>query len=606
MDRGGPTIVAEPAPGRKEVCTNRQDRHAFPCIFSHLPQLSGACENARNRPAGTYTCPSPSADRSSGLAPSPSLIDRIESIPRRELYFFALYRLLVASLLCALVFSPLSMMVGQAHHVGLAQWVSTSYLLISAGLLFWGRNERWLQTIVFWSVLADIVAAVLLSHALPGSSAGISMSLLFNIAAAGLLLPLSRAMLVALLASGASVLEFGWTYLENVDNSRTLAELAMFVTSYLSLAFICYQIGNRTRRTQQLADQRGAEVANLFEVNELIIRRMRTGVLVVDIDGRITLANEAATALLGDLEGTLATERVTLASASPELARRLQRWRGGWQEEEVALQLAPEQAEVLPRFARLLADSDMTLVFLDDTSVVSKRAESLTLSTLGRFSASLAHEIRNPLAAINYATQLLEESNDLGDADRRLLQIIHQQCQRTNGIVESVLALARRERANPENLDLVTFVRRFVLEYRQSLSLETDSLEAVIREPSVPALMDSRHLHQVLTALVHNALKYGRMAEEPARVRIRVASGERHAVIDVMDRGPGIPDAIAAQLFRPFYTTSEHGTGLGLYIARELCRANQAQLDYVSVPAGGACFRLTLSVPKAAFNRDLG
>jgi two-component system sensor histidine kinase PilS (NtrC family) len=96
------------------------------------------------------------------------------------------------------------------------------------------------------------------------------------------------------------------------------------------------------------------------------------------------------------------------------------------------------------------------------------------------------------------------------------------------------------------------------------------------------------------------------MAEEPARVRIRVASGERHAVIDVMDRGPGIPDAIAAQLFRPFYTTSEHGTGLGLYIARELCRANQAQLDYVSVPAGGACFRLTLSVPKAAFNRDLG
>ena len=540
------------------------------------------------------------------MAPSPSLIDRIESIPRRELYFFALYRLLVASLLCALVFSPLSIMVGEPHHVRLAQWVSVSYLLVSTVLLFWGRNERWLQLIVFWSVMLDIVAAVLISHALPGAGAGISMSLLFNIAAAGLLLPLSRAMLVALLASCATVLEFIWTYMERADNNRTLAELAMFVTSYLALAFICYQIGNRTRRTQQLADQRGAEVANLFEVNELIIRRMRTGVLVVDVDGRITLANEAATALLGDLDGTLANERVTLASASPELSRRLQRWRGGWQEEEVALQLAPEQSEVQPRFARLLADSDMTLIFLDDTSVVSKRAESLTLSTLGRFSASLAHEIRNPLAAINYATQLLEESNDLGDADRRLLQIIHQQCQRTNGIVESVLALARRERANPENLDLVPFIRRFVLEYRQTLSLETDSLEAVLREPSVPALMDSRHLHQVLTALVHNALKYGRVADEPARVRIRVASGERHAVIDVMDRGPGIPDAIVTQLFRPFYTTSEHGTGLGLYIARELCRANQAQLDYVSVPAGGACFRLTLSVPKAAFNRGLG
>ena len=537
------------------------------------------------------------------MAPSTSLIDRIESIPRRELYFFALYRVLIATLLAALVFSPLTPFAGEAHQLRLAETVTILYLLVALALLAWGRNERWLQPIVFGSLLVDITAATLLSHALPGASAGISMSLLFNIAAAALLLPLSRAMLLALLAAAASVTEYVWQAFEGSDNPRTLAELAMFVTSYLALAFIAYQIGSRTRRTQQLADQRGAEVANLFEVNELIIRRMRTGVLVVDTSGQITLANEAATALLGDMEGALATERVALSIASPELARRLQRWRNGWHEDEQPLQLAPEQAEVLPRFARLLADSDMSLIFLDDTTVVSRRAESLTLSTLGRFSASLAHEIRNPLAAINYATQLLEESEDIGEADRRLLQIIHQQCQRTNGIVESVLALARRERANPENLDLAAFVRRFVIEYRQTLSLENDSLEAVIREPSVIAMIDPRHLHQVLTALVHNALKYGRIADEAARIRIRVASAERNAVIDIMDRGPGIPDAIASQLFRPFYTTSEHGTGLGLYIARELCRANQAQLDYVSIPAGGACFRLTLSIPKTAFTR---
>jgi len=535
------------------------------------------------------------------LGPSTSLLDRIESIPRRELYFFALYRVLIATLLAALVFSPLTPFAGEAHRPLLAKAVAVGYLLVSLALLLWGRNERWLQSIVFGSVLIDIVAATLLSHALPGASAGISMSLLFNIAAAALLLPLARAMMLALLASIASVAEYIWQAFEGSDNLRTLAELAMFVTSYLALAFISYQIGSRTRRTQQLADRRSAEVANLFEVNELIIRRMRTGVLVVDAAGQITLVNEAASALLGDSEDDTGAEPQSLANASPELSRRLQRWRSGWQEEEQPLQLIPDQPEVLPRFARLLADSDLTLVFLDDTSVVSKRAESLTLSTLGRFSASLAHEIRNPLAAINYATQLLEESDHIGDADRRLLQIIHQQCQRTNGIVESVLAMARRERANPENLDLAAFVRRFVLEYKQTLSQDTDSLEVIIREPSVPALMDSRHLHQVLTALVHNALKYGRVAEEPARVRIRVASGERNAVIDVMDRGPGIPDAIAAQLFRPFYTTSEHGTGLGLYIARELCRANQAQLDYVSVPGGGACFRLTLSTPKTAF-----
>lgn len=534
------------------------------------------------------------------MSPSSSLIDRIESIPRRELYFFALYRILVASLIAALVFSPLSMLVGEPHHPRLAQLVSVIYLLVSLGLLVWGRNERWLQTIVLCSVMVDTVAAMLLTHALPGASAGISMSLLFNIAAAAMLLPLSRGMLVALGASAATVLEFVWRELEDGSNARTLAELAMFITSYLALAWISYQIGNRARRNQQLAEQRGAEVANLFEINELIIRRMRTGVLVIDGHGHITVANEAATALLGDGGGTLDDGEHRLSLRAPELAKRLQRWRNGWREEELPLQLAPDQAEVQPRFARLLADSELSLVFLDDTTVVSRRAESLTLSTLGRFSASLAHEIRNPLAAINYATQLLEESPDIGEADRRLLQIIHHQCQRTNGIVESVLGLARRERANPENLDLASFVRRFVLEYRQTLSIETDSLEVIIREASVMALMDPRHLHQVLTSLVHNALKYGRLAEEPARVRIRVASAERHALIDVMDRGPGIPDAVAAQLFRPFYTTSEHGTGLGLYIARELCRANQAQLDYISVPAGGACFRITLTAPAQA------
>jgi two-component system, NtrC family, sensor histidine kinase PilS len=529
------------------------------------------------------------------VSPSTSLIGRIESIPRRELYFFALYRVLVAGLIAALVFSPLSMLVGAPRYPLLAGSVAVGYLVLSGLLLAWGRNERWLTAIVSGSVAADIVAATLAAHALPSASAGIATMLLFNIAAAAMLLRLRYGFGIALLASVATCFEYLWNQLDGGSQSRTLAEVAMFVTSYLALAFICNQIGQRARTSQALAEQRGAEVANLYEVNELIIRRMRTGVLVVDRHNRITLANEAASLLIGDGDGD--ASRLELASAAPELARRLQRWRNGWTQDEATLQLAPDQPEVQPRFARLLADSDLTLVFLDDATVVSRRAESLTLSAMGRFSASLAHEIRNPLAAINYASQLLEESPDIGEADRRLLQIIHQQCQRTNGIVESVLSLARRERATPENTDLVAFARRFVVEYRQTMSLETDSLEAIAGQSSVQGMVDPKHLHQVLTALVHNAFKYGRLMDEPARVRLRVAVQDRNAVVDVMDRGPGIPEAVAAQLFRPFFTTSEHGTGLGLYIARELCRANQAQLDYVAIPGGGACFRVVLPGP---------
>ncbi|MCW0452890.1 sensor histidine kinase [Xanthomonas sacchari] len=530
---------------------------------------------------------------------SASLIDRIESIPRRELYFFALYRVLVAGLIAALVFSPLSVLVGEPRYPQLAATLSTAYLAVALALLMWGRNEAHLAPIVGFSALADIVAATLAAHALPAASAGIAMMLLFNVAAAAMLLRLRGGIAIALTASAAMLAEYVWSVLDGADNTRSLAELAMFATSYLAVAHICNRIGQRARTSQHLAERRGAEVANLYEINELIIRRMRTGVLVVDAQNRVTLANEAASALLGDTDGNSGSGRLDLASAAPELARRLQRWRNGWNQDESPLQLSPDQPEVQPRFARLLAEGDLTLVFLDDATVVSRRAESLTLSALGRFSASLAHEIRNPLAAINYASQLLEESPAIGDADRRLLQIIHQQCQRTNGIVESVLGLARRERSNPENLDLGAFVRRFVLEYRQTLSIETDSLEAILAPQPVHALVDPKHLHQVLSALVHNALKYGRVMEEPARVRLRVALQERNAIVDVMDRGPGIPEAVAAQLFRPFFTTSEHGTGLGLYIARELCRANQARLEYVPVPAGGACFRVALPGPHA-------
>jgi two-component system, NtrC family, sensor histidine kinase PilS len=318
-------------------------------------------------------------------------------------------------------------------------------------------------------------------------------------------------------------------------------------------------------------------------------------VIVADGDGHLRLANEAALLLLGE---TGDGER-NLLLAAPELARRLRKWQEDGLNDDSPLRLGPDQAEVLPRFARLLANSDAALVFLDDTSLVSRRAESMTLATLGRFSASLAHEIRNPLAAISYATQLLEESTDISAGDRRMLEIIHQQCQRTNGIVESVLGIARRERASAEHVELVGWVRRFVDDYRQILPPETDVVQVSHAAPLVPAMVDPRHLQQVLTVLLQNALNYGRMPGQPARVTLNVHVVGDKAAVDVIDRGPGIPDGALARLFRPFFTTSEHGTGLGLYIARELCLANQATLDYVSLPAGGSCFRVLLPGPHA-------
>jgi len=531
--------------------------------------------------------------RAQSANPAPPL--SADDALRRELYFFSLYRILEAALLALMLFSPVGDLVGIADPSRLGRVTTVFYLAASVLLLGWARRQRALRAQVMVGTSIDIVVATLAIHALPLAGPGIALMLLFNVGAAALLLPLRYGLGGAAVAASAMIGEMIWTSLRNGGSASPLAERIMFSVSFLAIAMLTYLLGRQMRASQALAERRGVELADLAEINELIIRRMRNGVVVVDGEGGLRLANEAALLLLGEAgEG----ER-NIAVAAPELARRLQKWRQDGLNDDAPLRLGSEQAEVLPRFARLLANSEAALVFLDDTSMVSRRAESMTLATLGRFSASLAHEIRNPLAAISYATQLLEESRDIVDGDRRLLEIVGQQCARTNGIVESVLGIARRERANAEHVDLVGWVRRFIDDYQQMLPPESGTVQATHKLGSVPALFDPKHLQQVCTVLLQNALHYGRLPGEPARVTLVVHHQGGKPAIDVVDRGPGIPEALRPRLFRPFYTTSEHGTGLGLYIARELCVANEASLDYVAVPGGGSCFRVLLPAPHA-------
>ena len=157
---------------------------------------------------------------------------------------------------------------------------------------------------------------------------------------------------------------------------------------------------------------------------------------------------------------------------------------------------------------------------------------------------------------------------------------------------------ARRERASAEHLDLAAFARRFVEDHRQMLPPESGRIE-VAGNPQLPALVDPRHLQQVLTVLVQNALAHGRHPGDPADILVDVHLHAGRPTVDVHDKGPGIPVDARDKLFRPFYTTSEHGTGLGLYIAHELCRANEATLEYVDLADGSSCFRIVLPDPRA-------
>jgi two-component system sensor histidine kinase PilS (NtrC family) len=515
-------------------------------------------------------------------------------IVRRELYFTNLYRVLQASTYIGLAFSPWLGDLVQPQLPSLARWVSVVYVVLAVVMLLNTRRALpHLRAQLPLMVGIDVIAAMLMITAIPDAHTGIAGLLIVNLSAAAALLSLRAAFMLSGAASAALMLLGVFDVFTQNSPVRLLLEALLFAFTYIAAAWLNHTLGRQMRASEALAERRGLDLANLAQVNELIIKRMKTGVLLVDAGNHIHQMNESAWLLLG----SPGSEQRDLGSLAPELSRRLYHWRNLARVDETAVALAEGVPEVVPRFTRLAANDDShALIFLDDTSLVSRRAEEMTLSSLGRLSASIAHEIRNPLAAIRYSAQLLAESPELNAEDARMVEIINNHCVRLNDIVENILQLSRRDRSRPEVLDLNDWVLRFVEEYSESNDLGDDSLRAITQARTVEALVDQQHLQQVVWNLVQNALRYGRMPGEPARVMViaRNATEQGPPLLEIVDRGPGIPPKVAAQIFEPFFTTHEMGTGLGLYLARQMCDANQATLEYVPVPGGGSCFRISL------------
>ena len=513
---------------------------------------------------------------------------------RHELSFLNAFRLVQALVYVGLAFSPPGLGWPELATPDFARAVATAYLMFAlVALLFNRRSMPYARTVVATTLAADIIAAVLAIAAMHDARIGIAMMLAVNLSAGALILPLRLSSFFAALATLGILGHTLFGTSANDPGDRDLLEAALFGLAYFATTTLCHVLGRQLRATEALAEQRSTDLANLAQVNELIIRRMKTGVLLVDDANHIHQLNESAWMLLGNPPA----DQRDLGKLAPELSRRLYHWMTSGKLDETATQLADGVPEVVPRFTRLAPNDDShVLIFLDDTSLVSRRAEELTLSSLGRLSASIAHEIRNPLAAIRYSAQLLAESRDMPPADQRMVEIINNHCVRLNEIIENILQLSRRERSRPETLDLGHWANAFVEEYRQGNDLGEDSLRVINSSAPVAAVADPQQLQQVIWNLVQNALRYGRLPGEPARVMVVTRPGEHGVpILEVIDRGPGIAPKVAAQIFEPFYTTHEYGTGLGLYLARQMAEANQASLEYVRVAGGGSCFRLTLT-----------
>jgi two-component system sensor histidine kinase PilS (NtrC family) len=243
---------------------------------------------------------------------------------------------------------------------------------------------------------------------------------------------------------------------------------------------------------------------------------------------------------------------------------------------------------------------DQILVFIDDLSKVTQQAQQMKLASLGRLTAGIAHEVRNPLGAISHASQLMRESEHLDEGDRKMLEIIQRHSRRVNGIIENVLDLSRRREASSDLVQIDQWLRAFRDDYLQTLSNgsgNTPIINLEIEDRLPQARFDVSQIEQVLVNLCDNGLRYS--LENTGRSEIELhagatADGER-TYIDVRDFGVGITMENRTSIFEPFFTTDKGGTGLGLYLARELCESNQAHLSLVDSKKNGCCFRITFA-----------
>ncbi|WP_278348756.1 sensor histidine kinase [Stutzerimonas kunmingensis] len=514
---------------------------------------------------------------------------------RRILRLYHLYRLTIGLALVLLISADLHNDLLEMSNPQLFQYGAWIYLILNIIVAVLVQNpERDLP--VLGLALMDVILLSGLFYFGGGTPSGIGNLLIVAVAIANILLRGRVGFFIAAVAATGLIYLTFYLSIQRPEASGQYVQASALGTLCFAAAFLVQGLARRLQVSETLARQRAEEVANLEALNALILQRMRTGIMVLDPQERVLLANQGALKLLG--QDSLAGER--LAPRCPELLKALQQWRGNPTLRPPNLRATPGGPTLQPSFAALQHGNKLdTLVFLEDISQIAQKAQQLKLASLGRLTASIAHEIRNPLGAISHAAQLLQESEELDGPDRRLAQIIQDHSRRMNLVIENVLQLSRRRQAEPQLLDLKYWLHRFASEFRQGLGpQQTLHLDTV--GSSLQTRMDPNQLTQVLTNLVQNGLRYSGQQNPRAQVWLRLFRDEASdlPIVEVLDDGPGIAAEQLQNIFEPFFTTESKGTGLGLYISRELCESNQARLDYRERPEGGSCFRIVFAHPR--------
>lgn len=545
--------------------------------------------NSSEHPAPTMS------DGGGASAGAPRSVDSVWS----SLTTFCVYRVVIAVILMVSVWGFQRYQLWIAASPALALWSLGLYLPAAVGLLGLARLRLPRAALHLTAqVVIDVVSMTLLMHATGGVKSGIGLLLLVTLAASGLVARGRIAYFHAAIAALAILLEQSWQFLSLDSAAADFLQTGLLAGSYFLIAGLGYTLAKYARGAELIAEERSVDLANLAQINELVIRDMQDGFVVVDEKGLIRQHNRQSEAVIGGLKYSGSR---TLAEASPALANLLEEWR---RDPERIFSMMRDQKTQKDYQVRFVAIGNAlpapTVVFIEDASRIRAQAQQMKLVALGRLTASIAHEIRNPLSSINHAAELLHEDSEQSSRrkeDLRLLAIIRDNAHRLDRMVEEVLYLNRRDRAHPKPIDARIYLDQFVHDFCANEKLEPDVIDLTIHTQVHP-VFDRSHLDQVLWNLVRNAVHHGSGRTGSTKISLRPGTLPDTLVLDVVDDGPGVSSEALQHLFEPFFTTDSRGTGLGLYIARELADVNGARLECIVAerpPNSGACFRLIMT-----------
>jgi two-component system sensor histidine kinase PilS (NtrC family) len=516
-----------------------------------------------------------------------------------------LYRLLLPPVLLILQGLASPGILVPAPEPRLFQVACYGYLVAGLLLILARRIPRpRLRILALVNATVDTVAISFILYTCGGVGSGLGILLVLPVGAMALLGRTKDAFLVPSIATLGLLAQQIAANLAGYAPPTDFTTAGMLGVVLFVIGLSVWPIADRLRESEALVRRQEVDLANLEQLSHYIVQHLRESILVVDTEDQIRLINESAASLLNAQQ---AFPGALLGEASPRLLYLLETWRqrtNGVNAGAETLVSADGARMLRPHFAALgNAEPAAVLVFLEDMSLIAEKAQQLKLAALGRLSASIAHEIRNPVGAMSQAAQLLSESQ-LAPEDLRLTDIITKNAERVSVIINNVLQLSRREATQVETFELASWIEDFRDEFCETMQWRPQQLVSINQDPGLASGLevtaDPTQLRQVVWNLCDNAIKYGLRNRLTDVIEIRYGrlKPAGRPFLEVADHGPGVRTEDAERIFEPFFSGEHQGSGLGLFLARELAQTSGATLLYEPRSAGGSIFRLVFADPR--------